>query len=886
MSIDPISWDEISQLYESLSEKDKEKREKYYLDKNVSLEVRSEIEALIDLETPSKEYFDQLSENVISPAILEMGDLPPSSGRVYNYKILKKIGRGGMGTVYLAERDDDVFKSQVAVKILRRGFKHEEIIAGFRAERQILAQLNHPSITHLLDGGMTTDGRPYFIMEYVDGKTITDYCNEHRLSIVERLEIFKQICDTLAYAHQNLVIHRDLKPANILVTNDGNVKLLDFGIAKFIDEKQPILKKTAVSKQRLLTPEYASPEQIQSGPMNTATDIYQLGLVLYKLICGKLPFSFHEKSFPDTERIILKEEPVAPSKKFSQSDPDERKKIAENCSTTVQALKAKLKNDLDSITLMALKKRPEDRYQSIMEFKEDIERYQNDLPVKSHGNRFEYRVSKYIKRNRVNIAIAVLFLTMLLSFAMIYNFSVTQQRNYAQQEAAKAAQVTSFLIDMFEANDPNQAQGNEFTARELLDRGKEQISLLSDIPEIQAELYQVTGQIYRRLGSFEEADELYQTALQIRNNLFESENQAILSIYNQQGLLYSDMGDYDRAETILRHALSIAENSSTIFDPVYAETISNLAYVLRRTGKYDEAEKMFQKSYEITSRNLGNEHPSTIENLSSIGVTLLNKGDYEGARQILQNVLDIRLKSLGSSHPDVAMSMNSLGALLLNIGRFDEAENLFRESLETRINLFGEMHPKVALTMNNLGIALREQGFLENSYSTMTRALEIRSEVLGSDNINTAISKFTLGNLLLEMGSANEANQLLTDAHRVFSNQLTENHSFTARTKMALGTSYWMLNKPEFAEQYINTGFSTVLEIHNRNSLETALAHWEYGSYLKNKKQFSDARVHLQTAHEILKEVETVRSRRSERLSNNLSEVEMQLQSAQNEPDF
>ncbi len=872
MNLDKFSWDQVSQIYDTLSELDSAQREDYYKTHQVDPEIINELESLIELGSTSENYFNNLSENIISPAIFEISDLPPSSGKVYNYKILKKIGRGGMGSVYLAERDDDAFKSRVAVKILRRGLKNQDIISGFRSERQILAQLNHPNITHLLDGGMTTDGRPYFVMEYVEGKPITEYCDEKKLTISERVELFLQICDTLVYAHQNLVIHRDLKPANILVTEEGKVMLLDFGIAKFIDENSSLLKGDFVDEKRLLTPEYASPEQIKGIQMNTSSDIYQLGLLFYKLICGQLPFSFKDISFSETERIILQDEPLLPSKRFRESDLQTKLKIAENRSTNRLALRKDLKKDLDHIALMAIQKDPENRYKSVRDFKDDLVRFQTDMPVISRGNDLWYKSVKYITRNKFNIAVVMLFLTMLFSFTLIYNFSVTEQRNFAQQEAIKASQVTSFLIDLFEANDPNLAQGVDFTASELLEMGKERIELLEDVPDVQADLYEVIGQIYRRLGQFNEAEQLFNTSLEIRENLFGTEHQEVVSIHNQIGLLYSDMGHFELAEQILRNAINMGTDSYIVPDPVRSESISNLAYVLRRTGNYDEAESMYRDSYRIRMRSLGSEHPSTIENLSSIGVTLLNKGDYSNAQIILQDVLDLRLKALGRSHPDVAMSMNSLGAVLLNRGDFREAEKYFRESLDIRSKIFGEMHPKVALTMNNLGITLREQELFDDAHYFMKNALDIRKETLGENNVNSAISMFTKGKLLLLMEEPQRAVTLLENAHEIFSSQLGENHSFTARSRLSLGLSYLQIGEINTGEEYIRQGFSEVLEIHNPNTLEIALAHWDYSDYLKIMGQPIEALEHLKSSHKILLELESGESIRVKRLERYIQE--------------
>jgi eukaryotic-like serine/threonine-protein kinase len=861
-----LSWETLSEHYEKLRNLSSDEQQRY-IDQHCNDEtLKKELFSLLAVDEDSAVYFDSLTKNVISPAVDELGDLPPSSGRVYNYRLLKKIGRGGMGNVYLAERDDDTFKSQVAVKILRRGMDSEDILERFRVERQILAQLNHPNITHLLDGGITSDGRPYFVMEYVEGKTITEYCDDKNLSLEQRIELFKQIFDALIYAHQNLVIHRDLKPGNIYVTEHGDVKLLDFGIAKLLDEKNTQHITLSKTGQRLMTPEYASPEQVKGIPMNTASDIYQLGLVLYKLLCGKPPFSFQDCSLAETESIILKEFPQKPSTLLSGIDEIELSEICKKRKTTPQKLKQDLKGDLDQIILKALHKVPERRFKSVLEFREDIDKYQNGLPVKSRGDSFGYRAVKYVQRNKIFLSVAALFLVTLTLFTIFYNISITEQRNHAQNEAEKAAQVTSFLMELFEANDPAMSQGEEITAWELLQQGEERIELLENQPEVQAQMLDVTGQIYRRLGDFSRAEGLLLKAKNIRGETYGPNHTETLAIYDHLGLLYSDTGNFSKADSVLRRALYLKRDQAKISDPSLSNTKTNLAYVSRRMGNYSEAERLYRQSYEIRKAFLGDDHPSTIENLSSLGVTLINKGDYTGAEQILRQVLEYRREAMAPSHPDLAMSMNNLGAVLLNVGVFSEAESLFRESLEMRQNLFGNLHPKVALTMNNLGISLRDQGNYIQAADYLLEALEIRKNVLGRDNVNTAISNFSLGELKLQTGESDEAVTHFQNAYEIFRSKLSENHSFTARTMMALGSAYLHQGNEETAEDYINRGYEKVTEIHHENSLEMALADWEYGTYLQYSGDYDTAIEHLQKAFETLQSVEIEHSLRQNKI--------------------
>lgn len=865
-------WELLGHLFESVTDLPPDQQQQFIHDHCHDPEMKEELFDLLDADEESTTYFRSLSSKLIEPAFDEFIDMPPSCGKVNNYTILRKIGRGGMGSVYLAERSDKTFTNHVAVKILRRGLDSDDILYRFKIERQILAQLNHPNITHLLDGGLTSDGRPYFVMEYVKGKSITSYCNDHKLTIRERLELFNRICDAIVYAHQNLIIHRDLKPGNIFVTDDGNVKLLDFGIAKLIDNKTGKHGTIHTTGQKFLTPEYSSPEQIQGRQINTASDTYQLGLVLYKLLTDQNVFTFNDDSLVERERVILEQYPDAPSAAFSNQSEEDKLDIAGKRSSTPNKIRSSLKGDLDAIILKCLYKDPDKRFSSVVELKEDILRYLDGLPIHSRGDSFKYKAEKFFKRNKVSTGIAAGFMTILLIFGLIYNHSITEQRNEAQREAMKASQVTSFLIDLFEANDPTITGGEDLTAWELLEYGEERIEILEDQPEVQAQMFDVTGQIYRKIGEFEKSENLLIKALDLRKELFGEQHEETLSNYDKLGLLLSDQGRFSEADSLLRHALEIRNNSPSIEHVHKADTKSNLAYVLRRTGDYDGAEQMYRRSYEIRQQEYGDKHDLTIESLSSLGVTLLNQAEYGEAESIFREVLSLREELLGPIHPDLAMSYNNLGALLLLIGNFEEATEMFRESLDMRTQLFGEIHPKVALTTNNLAIAHGELGNVDQSEAYFHKALETRKTLFGDENVNTAISKFSYSLLLLQSNQPEEALTYASYAYDIFLENLSDQHSFTVRSKIAKGEAYLMLNDIEKASSLIEDGFEKAQLIHEQNSLELALANWSYANYLFNTEQIEEANTHALLAITTLQAIEGPGSTRQERILEKLSE--------------
>lgn len=864
-----LSWEQLSTLYDQVAEMDPTDRENFLNEHCGDETLRKDLECLLNVRTQSDNFFNSLAENVVSPAYDELLDLFPETVNVGSYRIIKEIGRGGMGTVYLAERNDESYENRVAIKILRRGLDSDDILTRFRLERQILARLNHPNITHLLDGGLTGDGRPYFVMEVVEGKPITSYCNEHQLNVTGRIRLFLQICDALEYAHQNLVIHRDLKPENILVTEDGQIKLLDFGIAKLLDDKTSNYRTLAGTEHRLMTPRFASPEQVKNHSITTASDVYQLGLVLYCLLGGVFPFSFKNCSQQEIERFILEEEPKKLSQKISELKEETIVSISRNCGTAPCHLKTVLKGDLDAIVQKALQKEPNERYRSVQELRDDLLRNLNGQPVIARSATVSYRIRKFVRRHRTGTAVSAIFLCMLAGFitVLVRQQSATiQQRDKAITEARKAEQLSGFILQLFEANDPDVAHGKTLTAQQLLERGEERIESLKNQPEIQAQMLDVTGNIYNKIGEFERSRTLLEKSLKIRRNLYGMNHpETAMSLFHL-GVLYSHRGAYSQADSLLQLVLEIQEDQLVPNDLQLAATLSELAYVVRKKGAYDEAEKLYKQSMQIREEKLGIDHPLTLESMSSLGVTFHNKGNYEATEKIFREVLARRRELLEPTHPDLVMSINNLGALLMNKGRFSEAEQLFRETLTIYRELFGEHHPKIALSLNNLGITLRNQGRYSDAEGCFREALAMRERLFGPQNINTAISKFTLARNMLETRQYHSALVLYQQAFEIFREKLPVNHSFTARSLLAVGNVYLAMDNFSKAEKYMDEGFNKIRKIHPDSSLEKALADWDYARLLIEKNDHKQAVNFLNRAHHTLQKIEGPSSIRQDKI--------------------
>ncbi|MEK7330512.1 MAG: serine/threonine-protein kinase, partial [Candidatus Eisenbacteria bacterium] len=472
-------------------------------------ELRALVEALIRADESAGAFLDRPAAE-LAPELLagepEPAPEPPMAGRqIGPWRVVREVGRGGMGAVYLAERADGAFEQTVALKLIKRGLARAEILQRFLRERRILARLEHRNIARLADGGVTDDGLPWFAMEYVEGQPITDWCDEHRAGVEERLRLFRAVCDAVQYAHRNLVVHRDLKPSNIFVTADGEVKLLDFGIARLLSD-EPDGDALTLTREglRVLTPHYAAPEQLRGEAATTATDLYSLGVVLYELLSGARPFGRSATSLDQLRREVLEEEPVPPSGLRSE-------------------WRHPLRGDLDNIVLTALRKEPQRRYPSVEALLADLERYREGRPVQATPPSARYRIAKFVRRNRVSvIAGAVVTLTFLVGVvatmwqavaaalvvaSLVGGLAVSiGQTRLARREARKAEEVRSFLLRVFEVADPYHSRGQSVTARELLDQGARRIdSELKGQPALRAEMLGVLADLYLKLALVEPA---------------------------------------------------------------------------------------------------------------------------------------------------------------------------------------------------------------------------------------------------------------------------------------------------------------------------------------------------------------------------------------------
>ena len=592
-----------------------------------------------------------------------------------------------------------------------------EILRRLRQERQILAQLEHPHISRLLDGGNTDDGLPYFVMEYVDGEPIDRYCERLDLSIERRLALFQDVLTAVDYAHRNLVVHRDLKPANILVTGDGTVKLLDFGIAKLLDPERAAEFGATAAPLRLFTLDYASPEQLLGQPLTTASDVYSLGVLLYQLLTGCRP---HDAvtGRRQLEQAVCEDDPLPPSQRVV------------GAGTAAKDHRRHIQGDLDAITLQALQRQEDRRYASVQGLSEDLRRYLQGRPVKARHDTLTYRVGKFLLRHRWGVLSVFTVLAMVITLVTFYTVRLAAERNRAQIEGKKSTQVADFLRGLFEHADPGRVRGPQMTARELLDQGVERIDReLADQPEVQAELMDLMGSVYLSLGLFDAADPLLRRSEHLRLDHLGAASAATAgSRFHRAQWLYA-MGDYNAAEDIFLDLLQA--ETHTVPDPLRANVFGAYGDLLYDQQRTDEAEDLFRRSLALRSQLHGDEHQQVATSLHDLGATLYSQGNMDAAEDALRRALTMRRRLLGEDHPDVATTLSTLGVLRFARQDTEQGSELLAQALAIRRRLYGDGHPLVATTLNNLGELSRRQGQLDDAVTYLSEALEITRQSQG-----------------------------------------------------------------------------------------------------------------------------------------------------------
>ncbi len=739
--------------------------------------------------TPGNDAEATLGETAFDSATEKSDGL--RGGTIGPFRLVRTLGEGGMGQVWLAEQTTTLHR-QVALKLIRPGMYDEGLLERFKAERQSLAIMNHPYIAKVFDAGATAQGQPYFVMEYVPGLPLTDYCDHNLLSIKERLELFIKVCEGVQHAHQKAIIHRDLKPANIIVVDvDGKhtPRIIDFGIAK-TETSKPEIFSTKFLGGLVGTPGYMSPEQMDpaSADVDTRTDVYSLGVILYELLTGSTPFDstgWKKQPLLEVLRQLKEEEPPRPSTRIS-SNRETRKITSELRRTEPKKLEHLLRGDLDWITMKAVEKDRARRYDTPSELAADIGRYLRHQPVIARPPSLGYRASKYVRRHRLAVALATGFMLLLAAFVV----NQWMQIRRITRERDRADRITQFMTGMFQISDPSEARGNNVTAREILDKASKDIeSGLSRDPDMQAHMMDVMGTVYDNLGLYPRGEVLAQHSLEIyRNLLGENNYQTMRAANNLANILY-DEGRYPESEKLYRETLEVR---SRLLGREHLETLmsmNNLANSLFEEGHYSESEKLYQDALGIARRVLGPEHRQTVIQMGNLVNVLGAEGHYPQAEEMCREVLAVRRRTLGPEHQDTMRSMNDLSETLMLEGKYADAEKLNGQTLEIRRRVLGPEHPETLLSVYNLAGSIYSQGRLNEAEKMYREVSEKQRKLLGPENADTLRSTSDLGATLSEEGHNAESEKLLREVSEAERKVLGSDHPETLRTAMNLSAT-------------------------------------------------------------------------------------------------
>ncbi len=815
----------LSELFDELVGEDAEAREAQIAERcSGDPELEAELRKMLQVDDAQSNDF--LVGLVAAEA--EAFQRPDVDGKTLgSWRILEPIGEGGMGTVYLAERADGAYEAKAAVKLVRGGVPSAMLTERFRAERQILAGLSHPGVAQLLDGGSTDDGTPYLVMEFIDGRPITEWCEDRGLGVEDRLRLFLKVCHAVAYAHRGLVAHRDLKPSNILVTGEGEPKLLDFGIAKLMNTVTEG-GEGVTQTYGVMTPAYASPEQVSGERAGVAADTYSLGVLLFELLSGQLPLQTRGLTPPQLITRVTQE--VPPVLSSTVDDRDRRKRLA---------------GDLDVIVSRALRKEPEARYASVDALAEDIRLHLEGLPIRARDDDWRYRAGKIVRRNSGIVSGALLMLLLGVAFTVntvIQARALARERDRAEAQRATAERVSGFLEELFTGADPNATSARDVTLRDVLDRGAEQVVTgLADEPETRAALATVIGRVYNALGAYDAALPVVDTAVAVRRRSggdpvrtgdaflergvwaynMGAYDEAIpwfdtaAVIYRAAGgdashelggalswlaVTYADHGEYEFAERTMRESVDVHRRVGDGPSEDLAVALKSLEDVLRGVGKVDEAIAVGYEALDMCREVYGDDHLETAHALNQLASSLRAGGRAEEAIPLVEEGLVIRRAAFDGPHVEIAASLGNLANMLSSVGRRDEALVPRRASVEMLQELFPPDHPYVAGSMTSLGSVLLQADSLESAEPVLVDGLRWSRVAFPEGHPNIANAVSALGTLYRRTGRLEASASAHEEAYRIRLEAFGSEHWNVGASALDLGRTYDEMRRDEEAE--------------------------------------------------------------------------------------
>jgi eukaryotic-like serine/threonine-protein kinase len=796
--------------------------------------LMDDVLAMLTEDARGRSLLDQSLPEVAN-ALLEPRGAPLPLSDFGPYRIKKILGEGGMGIVYLAERED--FGGLTAIKVLRDGLLSPARQQRFASEQRTLAQLEHPLIARIHDADTLSDGTPWFSMEYVEGMRITDYCRERECTVVERLRLIRSVCEAVQYAHGHAIIHRDLKPSNILVKADGSIKLLDFGIAKQLVRIDEPAEQTSL---RPMTLAYAAPEQIRGGRVGTQTDVYSLGVILYELLAGRLPFDVSNRSQTEAEQIILQQEPESPSA------------VARRASTGTGTARTSW-SELDVLCLTAMHKDLGRRYRSAEALMRDLDHYLRGEPLEVRPDTLRYRMGKFVSRNRRALFATGAALALVVSLVAFFTVRLARARTAALAEAHRTQRIERFMLNLFDGGDKSAGPADSLRVVALLDRGVKNAETLKAEPAVQAELYETLGNIYRKLGKFDQADPLLRSALDRRKTIAGPNSEDVADSLVALGLLRLDQGQLPEAERLVREGLAIDMRHHSPNDPAAAKDSVALGRVLEERGAYDDAVKTLDETVRLQSQQnedttdlarslnelatahyylgrlstadslykralamdrelYGAVHPLVADDLYSLGLVQHDLGQDSEAEQYYRQALEIDQSWYGKEHPDTALIMAAVGQSLIYQGRYDEAAPVLQEAIAIQERIFGKVHPQVAMGLNVLGLLELRRGHLSEAEKDFTRMANINRVVYDDRHYLVGIALLNLGEVYLAEKNNARAEQSYREALARFLEKLPPGHTSTAIVQIRLGHTLVLERQYKEAQSHLLEGYDVLVK--------------------------------------------------------------------------
>jgi eukaryotic-like serine/threonine-protein kinase len=843
-------WQRVREVFLSASEQPPDRREAFLLEVcSGEPDLLSEVRALLGTEDEGHD----LIQDAVRGAASGFEEDAFVGRAIGPWRVIRELGHGGMGRVFLAERAEGDFEQRAALKVIRPGMDSAQILTRFRRERQILARLQHPHIARLLDGGLTDDGHPWFAMEYVEGESLHRYCDRNQLTVRERLGLFMDVCAAVAYAHASLVIHRDLKPENILVDAEGQVRLLDFGIAKLLSDDDAAGARTETGLA-VMTPAYAAPEQVLGEPVGTGTDVYALGVILYELLSGVRPYDVRTRSLLEIERVVCREMPEKPSARVSgvAGSPEGTPSVGVSRQVDPRQLRKRLAGDLDVICLKALRKEPNRRYASVDGLRDDIGRHLTGHPVLARPDTTGYRLRKWVGRHRSGVTTGAVAAAGVVLLTTVYVLQVGAERDEARLEAAKAAEVAGFLQGLFELSDPSQSRGETVTVREVLDAGAVRLDTeLANQPEVRTTMMRVVGDVYGSLGLADRRRPLLEQALAEQRALYGPDHPEVATTMMSLGVALQDAGEREEARRLFRASLATFRRLHGNGHPMVAEGLNHLSFVEETMGNIEVARDLMQEQLSVRLEI----HPPDDYRVAYARVKLAGlmrrTGELEAAEPLLREGLEVQRRHYGEPHPTVASTMRNLAALLRDTGRLAEADTLFQGVVAMRRALFGDHHPDVANALNSHGVLLGRMG-------ETARATAVMREVLAyfeaahpeGDHPNLAATYHNLAEFL----SGDEAVETYLRAIAASDRAYPSDHPNRAYPRRGLGARYLAQGDPIRAEPYLRDALELRREGLRPGHRLTAQVLVDLGGTLRAQGRLQEAEALLLEGVEVLTE--------------------------------